>query len=105
MMLKHSKLAARLRELREQRGNPSQREVAESIGVGGRTYQSWELAQARPSYRNLRALADYYGVSVEYLLEGAIVPDPVADADQLDRIERMCAEIITRLDCLDARTS
>jgi transcriptional regulator with XRE-family HTH domain len=99
MALRNEEMAQRLRELREQMGNPSQELVAHHIKVGRRTYISWERAEARPSYRNLRSLADYYGVSIAYILEGTS-SDPEAEASQLDRIEAMCVEIISRLDAL-----
>lgn len=96
--LKKEEIAERLRELRAQRGNPSQRTVAEEIKVGWRTYQSWELAAARPNHRHLEAVADYYGVTLEYILEGVLAADPAAEATQLDRIEALLHEILNRLD-------
>jgi hypothetical protein len=40
------------------------------IGVGERTYQTWENAEAKPAYRNLERLAEFYGVSEDFILSG-----------------------------------
>ena len=60
-------LAKRLLELRSER-DLSRREVAASTGMTERTYQRYENAERDPSAPVLLALADYYGVTTDYLL-------------------------------------
>jgi len=56
----------RLRELRKERGE-TQVEVAASIGIADRHYQKFEAGSNLPSFHNLCALADHFGVSMDYL--------------------------------------
>lgn len=57
----------RIRELREARGL-QQKELAIDLGVTQPTISGWELGIKVPSARNTQRLADYFGVSVDYLL-------------------------------------
>ena len=61
-----SGLAERLRELREQR-NVMQKDVAAGIDVPLRTYQRYEYGQVDPQFSTVVKLADFYGVSLDYL--------------------------------------
>lgn len=45
-----------------------QREIAEYLGVTLRSYQSYESGQSEPNLERLSALADYFGVTTDYLL-------------------------------------
>ena len=56
-----------LRELRTQK-KLTQSEIAERIGLKTNTYQSYEHGSAEPSCSTLKALADFYGVTTDYLL-------------------------------------
>ena len=58
----------RLRDLREDH-DMTQRAVGEAINVPQRTYAYYESGQRMIPPRVLCALADLYGVSVDYLLE------------------------------------
>ena len=59
-------LNARLRVLRMDPGD-TQQQVAAAIGMGERPYQSLESGEHRPSLDTLIALADHFGVSLDYL--------------------------------------
>ena len=67
-------LAKRLVKLRSER-KLSRREVAASTGMTERTYQRYENAERDPNAPALLALADYYGVSADYLLGRTEEPD------------------------------
>ena len=45
-----------------------QHEVAEQIGVGLRTYQGYESGKSEPKYETLIALADFFDVTLDYLM-------------------------------------
>jgi transcriptional regulator with XRE-family HTH domain len=80
--------AQRLRALREER-RLSQVELARALHVSNSTISQYETTDRLPEPRILRALADFFGVSVDYLLGRTDVRQPapvsrVAD-DELDR--------------------
>ena len=43
-------------------------QVAKMLGIEGRTYQRLEITEVLPPARHLVALADFYNVSVDYIL-------------------------------------
>ena len=57
----------RLRELRMGRGL-KQREMAGVCGLKLRGYQQYEYNESYPEVPGLVALADYFGVSLDYLM-------------------------------------
>ena len=57
----------RLKELRQEK-KLSQKELAENIGVHYRTLQNWENGESQIKPEKAQKLADYFGVSVGYLL-------------------------------------
>ena len=67
-------LAQRLKELRESR-RIYQREMAENLGLSFRGYQNYETGQTEPKLCTLVALADFYGVSIDYQVGRTNRPD------------------------------
>ena len=67
-------LAKRLKELREER-RIYQRELAEILGMSFRGYQNYETGQSEPKLATLIVLADYYQVSIDYLVGRTDAPD------------------------------
>mgnify|MGYP001147740298 CR=1 FL=1 len=57
----------RLKELRTSR-RLYQRELAELLGISIRGYQCYETGEHEPGVKKLIALADYYNVSIDYLV-------------------------------------
>ena len=75
----------RLRELRLKRGM-TQTQVGALIGVSCVTIGRYEAGEREPSNAKIAALADYFGVSVDYLMgrdEGQPQPPP-ADRQRRD---------------------
>ena len=58
----------RLRELREQHGYTLE-QVAEALGLRNQYVSNYELGKRRPDFETLKKFADFYKVSVDYLLE------------------------------------
>lgn len=56
----------RIRSLRKEIGE-TQVQVAKAIGVSGRYYQNLELGENLPGIECFIALADHFGVSLDYL--------------------------------------
>lgn len=57
----------RLRELRIEK-QISQSELAKILGVSQRSISSWETGFRRPEYEMLEQLADFFDVTMGYLL-------------------------------------
>lgn len=57
----------RLKELRTMH-NLTQKEVADSVGMAPMAYQRYEYGTREPAYQKLIALADYFDVSLDYLV-------------------------------------
>ena len=57
-----------LKQLRAE-ADISQGKLAESIGVSGGNISSWEGGSSKPGYTALCLLAQFFGVSADYLLE------------------------------------
>ena len=58
-----------LYQLRRARGL-SQEELAHTVGVSRQAVQKWEAGASAPDLDNLSALADYFGVTLDYLVRG-----------------------------------
>lgn len=68
------KIGNALRELRKRKGL-SRQEVADAIEISVNTYIKYENELVNPAYDNLVKLADFYGVTTDYLL-GREAPAP-----------------------------
>lgn len=71
----------RLRQLREQKGYQTQQSLADALGVAQSTVANWEAGRREPNYETTVRLADFFCVSVDYLMgrsDASALPD--ADA-------------------------
>lgn len=59
----------RLKDLRERDG-VSREAVARQLGVSAMTIRNWEKGDTEPSASQVRALAELFGVSADYILGG-----------------------------------
>ena len=64
-----------IRNLRIDNGYP-QRKIAQILGVNQNTYSQYEIGVLNYSVEALEKLADFYGVSVDYLLGRTAVKEP-----------------------------
>ena len=64
-----------LKKLRENKGM-SQYQFAKEFGVAQSTVGSWESGAREPNFDTLNRLADYFGVSTDYLLGRTDKPEP-----------------------------
>lgn len=60
-------IGERLKTLRLEK-KPTQREIAEAVHITEVSYQRYEYGTVRPSLDILLALADYFDVSLDYLV-------------------------------------
>ena len=56
-----------LRAIRKSR-KATQKQIAAAVGVTERNYQDWEYGNTKPGFDALIALADYFDVSLDYLV-------------------------------------
>lgn len=63
----------RLKSVRINKGR-TQRAVADALGVSERAYQHYEAGSREPNISTLIALADYFDVSIDYLVGGSDEP-------------------------------
>lgn len=70
----------RIKELREERGL-SQAKLARELNVGTGSVGMWESTQEIPPVRKLLVIADYFGVSLDYLVGKSDVKVPAAEKD------------------------
>lgn len=56
-----------IRNLRED-NDLKQKDIAKLLNISQRTYSNYECGQVQPSIESLIKLADYYKVSVDYLV-------------------------------------
>lgn len=57
----------RLRELRKERGL-TLRELGDVINTSNQNISNWEVGRSNPNIEYLIALADYFDVSIDYLV-------------------------------------
>ena len=60
-------LNERLRECRSRKGL-TQTQVAAAVDISLRSYKYYESGEQAPSIKALAALADFFGVSIDYLV-------------------------------------
>ncbi|MCL2697145.1 MAG: helix-turn-helix domain-containing protein [Oscillospiraceae bacterium] len=60
-------LMDRLKELRKSK-NATQKQVAEYLETDGRQYRRYEYGESDPTYKTLIKLADFFDVSLDYLV-------------------------------------
>lgn len=76
----------RLKELREKK-QISQKQLAIDLGVGVGSVGMWESSDRTPPAKKLKVIADYFGVSIDYLLGIDNEPMPT-DENKKEIIER-----------------
>lgn len=71
----------RLRLLREQGGYQTQQSLADALGVAQSTVANWEAGRREPNHEVTARLADFFHVSVDYLMGRTDAPEAGMDAD------------------------
>lgn len=87
----------RLKILRKKKGL-LQKDIAEYLGISRTTYVKWENGLHEPAFNEIEKLADYFNVSVDYLLGRSDIPNAanpaVANKDTLSQKKK---DIIEKL--------
>lgn len=93
----------RLKELRKQK-NIKQGDLAKFLGIAQSTLSGWESGKFEIDTNSLFKLADYFGVSVDYLLgreSQSVLTDSSSDNIEAD-IQDKLNEVLSQLDAEDA---
>ena len=90
----------RLKELRQKKGD-TQEVVAKAMGVTRRGYQKWENEESQIKPEKAQQLADYFGVSVGYLLGYNDNLDMVLKGRGTDMADLPSVLVATRIDFLN----
>ena len=59
--------SSRIKSLRKERGL-KQKEMAKTLGLADRSYQCYEYGERFPDFKGLIAIADFFDVSLDYLV-------------------------------------
>ena len=89
----------RLKKLREEKGL-SQAAFAKEFGVAQSTVGGWEAGTREPNFDTVQKLADYFGVSVDYLLcrtKEAEIKDSSNDTiDVQEKLQELLSQLETK---------
>jgi transcriptional regulator with XRE-family HTH domain len=87
-------LRYRLEELREKKGM-TRKEMAKYLEIDQSTYGKYELGKREPDIETIEALADYFNVSVDYLLgrTDELSPYPRVDTIAAHRTDDPMSEL------------
>jgi transcriptional regulator with XRE-family HTH domain len=105
MALRQREIGERITALRRSRGNPPQEVVAQQLGVSYRSLQAWEAGDSKPSYRNLTKIAEFFGVTEEFILVGEENASSPRHMSQLDRIETKLEAVLQAITQLGERVA
>ena len=75
---KNAPFPTRLRELRKEKG-VSQQQCSEELGISKSAIGYWETGDTLPDAKSVAQMAEYYGVSADYLLGLSDVKSPDVD--------------------------
>lgn len=89
----------RIRELRKQKG-VSQKELSIELSLSQPTVCAWEKGVKEPSSKSALKLADYFGVSMDYLLGRSDNIAPQKEQPIIDKDDELRMRIINRVKVL-----
>ncbi len=75
-----------IKSLREQH-NLSQEELGNIVNVSDKTVSSWEINRTEPKMGIVQQLADYFGVTTDYLIKGNLENDDFDNIYKIDKIK------------------
>ena len=96
-------LGKQLRKLRRQK-DWTQKQLSEYLHVSKSTITMWELGQRDPDTAMLLKLADFYGVTVDYLLgreittstQQALISETIRQIESLNQLKEQLQNLLTQ---------
>lgn len=92
-----------LKELRLKRQLTSE-QLCERLGIKGSSYRNYERNDRKPDYDTLVKLADFYGVSTDYILGRPNAKAPKDPFDEIETIDEMEKDLIKEWLNLDEKS-
>lgn len=83
-------LSERLKTLRSE-AKLTQKEIAEKLEISQQFYAKWESNKSKPASKNLNKLADFFNVSVDYLLGNTNERNSQFELDLDDALDKSVA--------------
>jgi len=71
----------RLKELRKLL-NRTQSEVAKVLNISRAAYSTYEIGKREPDHNTLKKMANYFNVSIDYLLENETSPEQTEEVEK-----------------------
>lgn len=84
----------RIKQLRKKNGF-KQHDIAYAMEVERASYTNWELGKREPNFESLCKLADFYGVTTDYLLGRKLNINAIPNSDNM-KLETA----LKRIECL-----
>lgn len=98
-----SMLKDTLKQLREQ-NNLTKKDLCEKTGISERAYITYEYGQREPKISVIKKLADFYGVSTDYILGRPNAKAPKDPFDEIETIDEMEKDLIKEWLNLDEKS-
>ena len=92
-----------LKELRLKRQLTSE-QLCERLGIKGGSYRNYERNDRKPDYDTLVKLADFYGVSTDYILGRPNAKAPKDPFDEIETVDEMKKDLIKERLNLDEKS-
>lgn len=90
--------AERLSELLKTRKNEiGTGQLAKDLGVTRRVIELWVSKQSRPDIERLSPIADYFGVTVDYLVGRSNVPAPTLELAEISELTGLSIDVVKNL--------
>lgn len=87
-------LSDRLKELRKEQ-HLSQRSLADKLDISQQSITAWETGRSEPTSGALTKIANFFGVSADYLLGQTDVRKSQKENDKQDPIDKMLDEVMS----------
>lgn len=84
----------KLKEIRE-KNKISQKDLSEKLNMSPARYNNYETNKTQPDIQTLCKIADYYGVSLDYLCEHKT--EQLADFGVITQAQKMAISILLKL--------
>ena len=86
-----------LKKIRQAAGK-TQAEVAKSVNITQFTYSNYENGKTQPDFKTLKNLADYFNVSIDFILGNELYNKPAGEFYQLTDKQKELIPYIKNLD-------
>lgn len=98
-----NKLPERLKQLRNEKGL-SQQDLSSQLNVPRTTLSSWETGNRTPELLAMETLADFFSVSIDYLMGRSDYRNPIYVGELAESINKILQEDVSLADFIEKLT-